>query len=106
MRTMAKPQKPNIRRIAFKKECYKELERYLEEQDMVLNQKEFILDLAALVDFLQAENYIGAHYIGTALLERLKTKVPEWEKKANLHVPKDWEVPIVEHSNEGQEESY
>ncbi len=94
---MTLPNKPNIRRIAFQKQCYEELEAYLNEHDMKLNHKEFLLDLAALVDFLESENYIGAHYIATVIAERLKTKLPEWEKLAKLHVPKDWEVPIIEH---------
>lgn len=94
---MTLPNKPNIRRIAFQKQCYEELEAYLNEHDMKLNHKEFLLDLAALVDFLESENYIGAHYIATVITERLKTKLPEWEKLAKLHVPKGWKAPIIEH---------
>jgi hypothetical protein len=97
---MTLPNKPNIRRIAFQRQCYEELEVYLNEHDMKLNHKEFLLDLAALIDFLEGENYIGAHYIATVLLERLKTKLPEWEKLAKLHVPKDWEVPVIEHGHD------
>ena len=87
---MTRPHKPNIRRIAFQKQCYEDLEVYLQDHDMQLNHKEFLLDLAALVDFLEAENYIGAHYIASVLSERFKTKIPEWEKLAKLHIPKDW----------------
>jgi hypothetical protein len=96
---MTTPNKPNIRRIAFQRQCFGELEDYLQEHDMKLNHKEFLLDLAALVDFIETENYIGAHYIAVAINERLKTKIPEWEKLAKLHVPKDWEVPIIEHGH-------
>lgn len=93
---MSRPHKPNIRRIAFQARCFYELEAYLKEHEMELNHKEFLLDLAALLDFLETENYVGAHYIGTVINERLKTKIPEWEKKANNHVPKDWEVPDIQ----------
>ena len=94
---MTHPHKPNIRRIAFQRQCHEQLEAYLQDHDMQLNHQEFLLDLAALVDFLETENYLGAHYLGTVLSERLKTKIPEWEKLAKLHVPKGWEVPVIEH---------
>jgi hypothetical protein len=80
----------------FKQECSIELEQYLKEAELQLNHQEFLLDLAALVDFLEAENYIGAHYLACVLQERLKTKIPEWERAAKLHVPKDWEVPDIQ----------
>lgn len=93
---MTRPQKPNIRRIAFKKECYAELEAYLESSELEMNQKEFTLDLAALIDFLEKENYIGAYYIASCINERLKSQLPEWEKRANRHVPEHWEVPDIQ----------
>ncbi len=95
---MTQPKKPHIRRIAFKKQCYEKLEEYLREHEMKLNHKEFLLDLAALVDFLEDENYIGAHYIACVLSERLKAKIPEWAKLADLHVPKEWFVPEIYHA--------
>jgi hypothetical protein len=94
---MTLPKKPNIRRIAFQRQCLDELEQYLRDQDMTLAHKEFLLDLAGLIDFLEAENYLGAHYIGTVIQERLKTKLPEWHRLAKLHVPSSWEIPIIEH---------
>jgi hypothetical protein len=100
---MTLPKKPNVRRITFQKECYEALEKYLIESEMKLNHKEFVLDLAALVDFLDTENYVGAHYIANVLAERLKTKVAEWERLAKLHVPKDYEVPVTLHSDCEQE---
>ena len=87
---MTLPNKPNIRRIEFQKKCYEHLEGYLQDKSMKLNHKEFLLDLAALVDFLEVENYIGAHYIASVLSKRFETKIPEWEKLAKLHIPKDW----------------
>ncbi len=93
---MTRPTKPNIRRIAYKRQCFQELERYLKETELQLNHQEFLLDLAALVDFLESENYIGAHYMGSVLQERLKTKIPEWERAAEYHVPSDWEVPDIQ----------
>lgn len=89
---MTRQQKPNIRRIMFQKQCYEDLERYLKETELQLNHQEFLLDLAALVDFLESENYIGAHYLASVLQERLKTKIPEWEKEAKLNVPKKWVI--------------
>jgi len=93
---MTRPKTPNIKRIAFQRECYQELETYLEESEMKLAHKEFALDLAALVDFLEKENYIGAHYIGVVLQGRLKTKVEEWENLAYKYVPPDWQVPDIQ----------
>ena len=87
---MTYPPQPNIRRIQFKKQCYVDMEEYLADKSMKLNHKELLLDLAALVDFLETENYIGAHYLATVLSKRFETKIPEWEKLANLHIPKDW----------------
>lgn len=94
---MTRPQKVNYRKIAFQRQCYEELEQYLAEREMKLNHKEFLLDLAALVDFLEEENYIGAHYLGSVLLERLRSKVPEWHKLMCRHIDSKFEVPIVEH---------
>jgi hypothetical protein len=93
---MTRPQKPNIRRIAFKKQCFEELETYLEEREMHLGHKEFLLDLAALVDFLETENYVGAHYLGRVIEEKLKSKLPHWERLANRFVPEDWETLDVQ----------
>ena len=94
---MTKINKPNIRRIAFKKHCYEQLEQYLEERDMQLNHKELLLDLAALVDFLEEGNYVGAHYLGNVLQERLNNKVPEWKKLMEKHIESKFKVPIIEH---------
>ena len=93
---MTRPQRPNIRRITYQKQCFEEWERYLKDTELQLNHQEFLLDLAALADFLESENYIGAHYLACVLQERLKTKIPEWAKAARLHVPTDWEVPDVQ----------
>ena len=93
---MAKPHTPNIRRIAFQRQCYEQLEQYLEERDMQLNHKELLLDLAALVDFLEEENYIGASYLVEVLQERFKVKAPEWRKLAKLHVQKGFETPDIQ----------
>lgn len=100
---MTRPHKPNIRRIAYQTQCFQELEAYLKEHEMELNHKEFLLDLAALLDFLETENYVGAHYIGTVINERLKTKIPEWERKANKFVPEDWEIPDTQLSPEKEQ---
>lgn len=97
---MTKPHKPNIRRISFRKECFEALEEYLEERDMHQSHKEFLLDLAAFTDFLENENFIGAHYLGTVLSVKLKTLLPDWEKLARLHVPKNYHVPEIELSPE------
>jgi hypothetical protein len=91
-----KSQKPNIKRIAFQKHCYEQLESYLREKDMILGHKEMLLDLAALVDALENENYVAASYLGSIFHKRLETKVPEWRKLANLHVQKGFEVPVTE----------
>jgi hypothetical protein len=93
---MARTQKPNIRRISFKKDCYEQLESYLQESEISLAKKEFLLDLAAFVDFLEKENYIGAHYLGSVMVEKLRNFLPTWEKAAHSHVPKDYEIPITE----------
>ena len=93
---MTKPSTPNIRRIAFQRHCYEQLEQYLKERDMQLNHKELLLDLAALVDFLEEENYIGASYLAEVLQERFKVKAPEWRKLAKLHVQKGFEVPDIQ----------
>ena len=94
---MSLPEKFNLKRAAYLSHCFDELEKYLNDKDMTLAHKEFLLDLAGLIDFLEAENYLGAHYIGTVIQERLKTKIPEWHRLARLHVPSSWEVPIIEH---------
>jgi len=93
---MARPSKVNYRKIAFQKHCYEQLEKYLEEREISLNEKELLLDLAGLVDFLEEENYIGAHYLGTVLQERLKSKVPEWHKLMCKHIDSKFEVPDVQ----------
>jgi hypothetical protein len=93
---MTRPQKPNIRRIAFKRQCFSELEKYLKEREMQVGHQEFVLDLAALIDFLESENYVGVQFIASALQERLKTQMPMWEKLANRHVPEDWEAPDIQ----------
>jgi hypothetical protein len=93
---IVRPNKPNIKRIAFQRECYEQLENYLREKDMVLNHKELLLDLAALVDALENENYIAASYLGGILQQRMETKVPEWHQLAKLHVQKDFEVPDIQ----------
>jgi hypothetical protein len=97
---MTRPQKPNIRRAMFRQECFNELEQYLKKTELELNHQEFLLDLAALVDFLESENYIGAHYLACVLEERLKTKIPEWGRAAKLHVPKEWGAPDIQLSPE------
>lgn len=93
---MTRPQKPNIKRIAFKSQCINELEEYLKERDLQVGHQEFLLDLAALIDFLESENYVGVQYLATALQERLKSQLPVWEKLANKYVPEDWEVPDIQ----------
>ena len=93
---MTRPHKPNIRRIAYQRTCFDELHTYLKEHELQMNHKEFLLDLAALIDFLEDENYVGAHYLATVINERLKTKIPEWEKKAYNYVPEDWTVPDIQ----------
>jgi hypothetical protein len=93
---MTKPRKPNIRKIAFQKECYAQLEQYINESEMVISHKEFILDLAALIDFLETENYIGAEYLGSIMLEKLRHFLPTWKSAARNKVPKDYQMPIVE----------
>lgn len=93
---MARPKKPNIKRIAFQRQCMQQLEKYLEERDMSLNEKELLLDLAGLVDFLEEGNYVGAHYLGSVLLERLEKKVPEWDKLRNSYVSKDFTIPDIQ----------
>jgi len=101
---MTRINKPNVRRIAFKKQCYEQLEQYLEERDMHLNHKELLLDLAALVDFLEEGNYVGAHYLGNVLQERLKIKVPEWQKLMERHIDSRFVVPIIENKQFNREE--
>ena len=93
---MTRPRTPNVRRIAFHRECYEQLEQHLHDSELQLLHKEFLLDLAALTDFLECENYIGAYSIATAMNEKFKTLIPDWEKLARLHVPKDYEVPDVQ----------
>lgn len=88
--------KPNIRRIAFQRQCHEQLENYLREKDMVLNHKELLLDLAALVDALENENYIAASFLGEIFQQRLENKVPEWRQMAKLHVQKSFEVPDIQ----------
>jgi hypothetical protein len=93
---MTLPKKPNVRRIAFQRECFQELEEYLREKEMHQSHKEFLFDLAAFADFLEKENYIGAHYLGVVLNEKLKTLLPDWEKLSRLHVPKTYETPDIQ----------
>jgi hypothetical protein len=94
---MTRPPTPNIRRIAYLRECYQELETYLHEREMHQSHKEFLLDLAALTDFIANENYVGAHYLATTLNEKLKSLLPDWEKLARLHVPTDYQTPDIQH---------
>lgn len=68
----------------------------MEEREMHLNHKELLLDLAALVDFLEEENYIGAHYLGVVLQERLKSKVPEWEFLMKRHIDSKFKTTDVQ----------
>ena len=93
---MSKPKPVNYRKIAYQRHCYEQLEQHLAEREMQLNHKEFLLDLAALTDFLEEENYIGAHYLGSVLLERLKSKVPEWHKKMCRHIDSKFQVPDIQ----------
>jgi len=93
---MTRPHKPNIRRITFRQQCFDELEEYLKEREMQIGHKEFLLDLAALVDFLETENYVGVHYLASVIQERMKSQLPEWERLANRFVPTDWEVPDIQ----------
>jgi hypothetical protein len=97
---MTRKTTPNIRRIAFRKECFEELEEYLRYSEMHASHKEFLLDLSALADFLEGENYVGAEYLGKTLLEKLKSLLPDWEKLANSYVPEDYNPPIVLHGGE------
>ena len=93
---MTRPHKPNIKRIAFQRQCYEQLESYLVEKDMILNHKELLRDRAALVDALENENYIAASFLGEIFQQRLENKVPEWRKLAKLHVQKDFKVPDIQ----------
>ena len=93
---MSRPRTPNVRRIAFQRECYQQLEHYLKDSELQLLDKEFLLDLAALTDFLECKNYVGAHYIAVAMNEKFKTLIPDWEKLARLHVPTDYQTPDIQ----------
>jgi hypothetical protein len=94
---MTRHRTPNLRRISFQRECYQELEQYLLDRDMSVYYKEFLLDLAAMTDFLSNENYVGAHYLAVALNEKLKTLLPVYEKLARLHVPDDYTASEILH---------
>jgi hypothetical protein len=94
---MTQHRTPNLRRISFQRECYQELEQYLLDRDMSVYYKEFLLDLAAMTDFLSNENYVGAHYLAVALNEKLKTLLPVYEKLARLHVPTEYTASEILH---------
>jgi len=93
---MTRPKTLNLQKIAYQRHCFEQLENYLDDREIDLDYQEVLLDLAALADFLEERNFIGASYIGKALLERLQHRVGDWEAKANRYIDKKHKVRDVQ----------